>query len=140
MNSYIKVHSIITSPIGEDQKLEFGSEAKIYRKNNYIYIIYDESEISGMNGTKTTIKALSNKVVLKRTGTNISELVFEKGKEHSQIYTTPYGEFIMETKTSKIFIDFNENLVGRLYLEYTLDIKNLGISKHILEIENTKKW
>ncbi|BEP27748.1 YwiB family protein [Helicovermis profundi] len=139
MECFIRVNSTIIPAKGEKQVIEFDSEAKIYSKNGSIYILYSESEISGMEGTKTLIKAKKDKVVLKRNGSNISELIFEKGINHSQSYITPYGNFLMETLTERIDLNINENLQGTLALEYELDIKSLGKSKYMLGIEIIKR-
>ena len=45
----------VTADLEEDQ-LEFITEGKLYEKGDALYLIYDESEISGMPGCRTRLK------------------------------------------------------------------------------------
>ena len=66
----------------EEDQMEFVTDGKLYVRNNSIYIIYDETEVSGMEGCKTTIKMNDKSVRMRRTGKVgfNTELYFETGK------------------------------------------------------------
>ncbi|MGB3366029.1 MAG: DUF1934 domain-containing protein, partial [Acidaminobacteraceae bacterium] len=100
-----------------------------------IFVFYDESELSGMQGTKTMLKIKKDLVHLSRSGNNVSKLTFEPGTSHESNYGTPYGEFIMETRTKSIHINVDENLVGNIEVSYHLKINGLSETDHILDIE-----
>ena len=40
----------------QDEVIELITEGKFYKKSDAYYLVYDESEISGMQGTTTTLK------------------------------------------------------------------------------------
>ena len=50
---------IIGTQFGEDreeEQMEFITEGKLYEKGEAMYLLYDETEISGMPGCKTRLK------------------------------------------------------------------------------------
>ena len=69
---------------GEDF-MEFVTEAKLYKRGEAIYLIYEESELSGVPGCKTRLKLKDGEVQMKRFGAGAgagSEIRFEKGKRY----------------------------------------------------------
>ena len=53
---------------------------------------YEESELTGMEGTTTTFELRGPQVRLIRTGKVNSQMVFEEGRQHTSLYETPFGE------------------------------------------------
>ena len=49
---------------GEDS-MEFITEAKLYKRGEALYLIYEESELSGIPGCKTRLKLKGDEVQLK---------------------------------------------------------------------------
>ena len=88
----------------EEDQMEFVTDGKLYVRNNSIYIIYDETEVSGMEGCKTTIKMNDKSVRMRRTGKVgfNTELYFETGKRFNSIYETPYGPMGVEVLTDYV--------------------------------------
>lgn len=120
---------------GEENKIEFASEGKFYKKNGAYYIVYNESEISGMQGSTTTLKVQDSKVQMKRYGTNTSKLVFEKGQKHISPYITECGEMLMEVVTHKLDKEINEEGKGKIDIGYRLNISNIAQSNNTISIE-----
>ncbi|MTI71799.1 MAG: DUF1934 domain-containing protein [Firmicutes bacterium] len=127
------------TPEGEKNNIELVTEGKFYKKKGIYYIIYEETEVSGMEGTTTTLKISDEKVSMKRYGTNQSKLIFEKGVKHNTKYKTDFGEMLMEIMTSKIDIDLDEKGTGSLYLDYRLNISNSVESRNKLNLKITPK-
>lgn len=124
-----------TSVEGEVNNIEMVTEGKFYKKNDIYYIVYDESEITGMEGSTTTLKIDGNKVLMKRFGSNTSKLIFEKGNKHISEYETIYGNMPIEVITSKADIDISDSGKGRIDLAYRLDISGVLESSNKLSIE-----
>ena len=83
------------------------TEGKLYKRNGSYYLLYDESEISGMEGCKTSLKYNENFLRMKRTGEvegAYTVIEFNKGKRFSSIYQTPYGPIEMEVMTIDNFV------------------------------------
>lgn len=119
---------------GESDKIELVTEGKFYKKNNFYYIVYDESEISGMEDSTTTLKINNDEVWMKRFGQNNSKLTFRKGDKYNTQYTTSYGNLNMEVSTQKVNVNINDEGEGELSLKYKLIISNTMESLNTLDI------
>lgn len=109
------------NPEGQDNKIELITEGRLYKKDNAYYIEYEESVISGMEGTKTMIVVEDQRIFLERTGSHESRFVFEKGRKYVNYYETPFGNLEMGIFPTKIDSSMDENQ-GKLDLKYELDI------------------
>ena len=50
----------------EEEQLELITEGKLYEKGEAMYLIYDETELSGMPGCKTRLKLKDGTVKMRR--------------------------------------------------------------------------
>lgn len=82
---------------------------------------YNETKISGMEGTKTTIIIRENSFDLIREGTTETKMEFEKNKNTISLYKTPYGIMDVNIYTKKLEININEN-GGTINTTYILEI------------------
>lgn len=94
---------------------------------------YMESELTGMEGTKTTFEVRPSNVVLRREGTVNTEMVFEQGKKHFFMYETPFGAFTMGVSTNSIRSKMNDN-GGDLEIRCIVDMENSIISRNVFRI------
>lgn len=119
----------------EEDVIELITEGKFYKKNESYFLVYDESEISGMEGTTTTLKIIDEKVHLRRLGNNSSLMEFEKGKRYRSQYKTPYGNMMMEMLTTNVDIFINENPFEiDIKIDYEILIKNMFEGKNSMRI------
>ncbi len=124
-----------TSVQGEENNIEMVTEGKFYKKNDAYYIVYDESEITGMEGSTTTLKIEGKKISMKRFGNNTSKLIFEKGKKHVSDYETVYGDMVIEVTTSNVDVNISDIGEGSINLAYRLGISGVIESSNKLLIE-----
>lgn len=123
-------------PTGSDEdNIELITEGKFYDKDNAKYLVYEESQLSGMEGCTTTLKITDNKIEMKRFGKATSQLVFEKGKRYVTNYSTPYGNFRMEILTKKLDLEIDEDIKGSISLEYRISLQGLAEGTNKLDIE-----
>lgn len=94
---------------------------------------YMESELTGLEGTKTTFLIDKNQVMLTREGSFNSQMVFEKGKKHYFLYETPYGAATMGINTHKFSSGLSEH-GGNIELAYAVDLDNVMLGKNNFEI------
>lgn len=118
---------------GEVDVQELTTKGSYYLKNGAYFIIYSESEITGMSGTTTFLKAENNRVTLNRTGTSQQRQVFEKGLKHLGNYITPYGVMNMAVLPSKVEVNLTD-MGGSINLEYELEVENQKISDNLLSL------
>ena len=70
-----------TQQVNEEKDVvEMITTGRFYRKNNLYYISYEETEATGYEGCRTTLKVGPNdKVTMTRFGPSRSQLIVEQG-------------------------------------------------------------
>lgn len=122
----------------EEDQIELVTDGKMYVKGDIIYLTYDESELSGMEGCKTRLKLEKDRVGMTRKGTSVgidTELQFEKGKRYQGYYDTPYGPVEMEVLTNDLVSDVSADGEGTVTIDYSISLKGLAESRSRLNIE-----
>ena len=90
---------------------ELMTEGTLETTDTGLLLRYRESELTGMEGTETTFEIGPRRVILRRSGSVSSQMVFEEGQQHTSLYETPYGELTVDIQTSRLL----HNLTGRPY-------------------------
>lgn len=122
----IKLHiaSSQSDSRGLVDSIEFYTEGSCYEKHGSKYIHYEESAISGLEGTATTLKLSSGEVVLIRSGALSSRMTFRIGCETKNEYRTEYGIFELSLMTQKLDINICNDRINSVYLKYRLSINS----------------
>lgn len=95
---------------------------------------YDETKISGMEGTKTTILIRKDSFDLIREGTTETKMEFENNKTTTSLYKTPYGVMDIRIDTRKLKINVDEQ-GGNIDTVYILEIGGQPAMKTNLYID-----
>lgn len=123
----------------EQDVIELRTEGKYYKKNNADYLIYEETELSGLSGTTTKIKIKGDQVELRRIGEHESAMSFEKDKRFQSVMSTPVGNIPLEIMTNNIRYDIlPDPLSLKLEFEYSIALKGLFQGKNLISIEATQ--
>ena len=132
-NAIISVVSRQSDSEDEDDIIEVVTPGRFYKENNSYYAIYEETEISGMKGTTTTLKIDEERFTLIRTGTTNTEMKFKKHDRDLTLYNTPHGglDLIVDTKDLKMNIDNNG---GDVFIDYDMIIGNQQTLSTTLQI------
>ena len=131
----IKGHQV--SPDAGEDTLEFVTEAKLYDRGEALYLIYEESELSGIPGCKTRLKLKGDEVHMKRFGEGAglgNEIRFEKGKRYTGLYDTPFGAIEMEVLTNEVANTLSAEGEGELDIDYSISLKGLVEGRNRLNI------
>ena len=126
----------VSHEAGEDS-MEFITEAKLYERGGALYLIYEESEVSGIPGCRTRLKLKGGQVQMKRLGTGAgigNEIRFEKGKRYTGYYDTPFGAIEMEFLTNKLENTLSAEGEGQLDIDYSISLKGLLEGRNKLNI------
>jgi uncharacterized beta-barrel protein YwiB (DUF1934 family) len=96
---------------------------------------YEESELTGMEGTRTTFRVQPDKVSLIRTGTVCSQMTFELGKKHTALYRTPYGNLEVGICARDIDVGLSDH-GGHLNISYAVEIDHAmaGTSNFLIDV------
>lgn len=108
-----------TQDIGEKEKIEVVTVGEFSMEGDEFVATYDETEISGMEGTKTTLRIKGDKVILHREGTTSTKMEFKKDNTQIALYNTPYGMLELRTSTKELELDVDEK-GGNISIKYHL--------------------
>ncbi|MGL5512697.1 MAG: DUF1934 domain-containing protein [Sporomusa sp.] len=109
---------------GEENTIELFTHGRSYAKNGVHYISYQETEVSGMEGSATLLKIYADHCVLVRTGKVRQRQKFRRGERSVSSYVTPYGALEMGVRTTGLTVSRagQDNLVTGVAIEYELEI------------------
>lgn len=105
----------------EPDQIDLITTGRLYGRNGKFYISYEESELTGMEGSRTTLKIEPKQITMTRTGTYPSQMRFAEHKREVGLYETELGSVAVSTHTSKLISSIDEN-GGALAIDYTVEI------------------
>ena len=118
------VLSITGAQCDKDDVLELITEGSYRRDGNTHVIEYEESALSGMEGSKMTITVSGPIMSMSRSGAYESYFVFEDGKFFNTRYKTVRGNVDIGLYPTLLDYCFKEN-EGRLDLKYQMNLGEL---------------
>ena len=122
---------------GPDE-MELVTEGVLVRRGEDSYTIsYEESELTGLEGTTTTVNIEGDRVTLLRQGTLNSQMVFEEGRRHLSMYETPYGSLSIGINTRRMKNTVGES-GGDLEIDYAIEVDNLMAGRNLFKM-NVRK-
>ena len=101
-------------------------------------ISYEESELTGMEGTTTTFTVAGPRVVLTRSGSVNSQMVFEEGKQHTSLYETPFGELSIDIQTSRLLHNLTER-GGLMEIKYSIAVEHTVTGRNCFKVQVKRK-
>lgn len=110
------------SDLNKDEVIEVVTPGKFHLGESEFKAVYEESEISGMDGTTTTLVIKDEALILEREGSTTTRMEFKKGEEVVSLYNTPYGMMNINISTKELDIDMDED-GGVIYTKYVLGLE-----------------
>ena len=107
-------------------------------KEGGMVLRYQETELTGMEGTTTAFEIKGPKVILTRTGKVNSQMVFEAGRQHTSLYETPCGELSVDIQTSSL----KHNLTDRggiMDIRYSIAVEHTVTGRNRFKIRVKRK-
>ena len=99
---------------------------------------YQESELTGMEGTETVFEVTPTRVILRRTGAVNSQMVFEEGQQHTSLYETPMGELTVDIQTGRLRHNLTER-GGIMEIRYSIAVEHVVTGKNSFKIRVRRK-
>ena len=82
--------SVTSKQLGDSDEIRVVTPGTFYAKDDVFYAEYADTELSGMEGTTTTLKIKPNRFSLIRQGSTNTEMEFDKKEKSISMYNTPY--------------------------------------------------
>ena len=124
--------------IAPNEGMEFFTEGRFGKKGDSLYLIYEESELSGIEGYTTSLKVTGGKVSMKRYGEADgvqTAIEFEKGGKFTGWYETPFGVIEMEVLTNDVDNKLDPCGSGTLGIDCSVSLKGLTESRNLMRFE-----
>ena len=107
----------------EPDVIELVTEGTLERIDGGWDIAYEESDLTGLAGVKTTFRIEPDKVILTRTGKLNSQMVFQLGTSHESLYQMEFGALMIAVQAQKIRHELTEQ-GGTVDITYAIEIEN----------------
>ena len=126
-------------PLEEEEPegpIEMFSEGELYITDERVIIAYEESELTGMEGSSTQVRFERKSpelVTMMRHGNVNTILVFEEGRRHICTYQTPYMPFEICVYTKEVKNNLLES--GVIELDYIVEIRGAEAERTQFKIE-----
>ena len=119
----------------EDDVIELVTEGRLEREDEgHFTLSYQESEVTGLEGTLTTFQIEPERITLMRLGGVNSEMVFELGRRHLSMYDPPYGALAMGVNTRELSAALDER-GGRIRIVYDIELDHALAGRNTFDIQ-----
>ncbi len=130
---WISFHSVNGYDDDEPDSLEFFTDGQYLFQDPVACLSYQESEVTGLEGTRTSVTILPDQVVVDRAGTVQSRMIFKEGSKSSFLYSTPFGQATMGVDTRSIRQSVNEH-GGKVEIDYVVDMEHAVVARNKFSI------
>ena len=123
----------------DDETIELVTEGRLDDDGDDAYTLsYQESELTGLEGTLTTFQIEKGRITLLRIGEVNSQMVFEEGRRHLSMYDTPYGALSVGVSTRKMRASIGA-AGGDIEIDYAIEIDHAVAGKNLFRINVREK-
>ena len=129
----ISIKSIQDYGMSEEDSLEFVTDGYYFYDGDVGCLSYQESEVTGMEGTRTSVMVGPDQVVVDRDGNINSRMIFREGLKNSFQYRTPFGTATFGVDTRRIQHNFGED-GGNMEIDYVVDLEHAVVTRNKFQI------
>lgn len=122
----------------DPDSVELMTEGTMEVEGDTYRLTYQETELTGMEGTTTTFEVRGPQVILTRAGGVNSQMVFEEGQQHTSLYETPHGELPIDVQTSHLHHTLSEQ-GGRMEIRYSIAVEHTVAGRNRFKIRIRRK-
>ena len=114
--------------------IELVTQGQLHEEEDGALVLtYEESELTGLEGTRTTLRIEGERVVMLREGELNTQMIFEEGRQHTSLYETPVGELTVDIQTSRL----RHNLTDRggvMEIKYSIAVEHTVTGRNCFKI------
>ena len=130
---WISINCIQSYDQEDEDSLEFSTDGHYYFDGENGCLTYMESEVTGLEGTRTSVIVMPDQVVVDRDGMVTSRMIFREGERDAFQYSTPFGAATMGVDTRRIRHQMNED-GGRVEVDYVVNMEHVVASRNRFQI------
>ena len=117
--------------------IELVTAGRLHREGESYTLSYQESELTGLEGTTTVFRIQGQQVTLVREGEVNSLMVFEEGQRHRSMYETPYGALSGGINTRRMKTDLSPS-GGDSEIDYAIEVDHAVTGQNLFQIHITQ--
>lgn len=117
---------------------ELMTEGTMTLTEDGMVLAYQETALTGMEGTTTRFQVQGPRVILTRSGTVNSQMVFEEGRQHTSLYETPFGELSVDIQTSVLKHNLTQR-GGLMEIKYSIAVEHTVTGRNCFKIRVRRK-
>ena len=130
----ISIRGIQKYEHADNDTIELVTQGRLHRDEGGFTLSYQESELTGLEGTLTTIQVDGEQVTLMRVGEFTSQMVFQEGRRHLSMYNTPYGAMAIGVNTRHLLADLTDQ-GGDIEIDYAIEIDHALAGRNVFQIK-----
>ena len=134
----ISIRTVHSCDTDEEDYLDFTTDGLYTYDGEVGCLSYLETEVTGMEGTRTSVIVMPDQVVVDRDGMITSRMIFREGDKTSFLYNTPYGTATMNISTRRIVRDLDEH-GGQVEIDYVVDMEHTIVTKNKFRLDITEQ-
>jgi uncharacterized beta-barrel protein YwiB (DUF1934 family) len=113
--------------------MELVTEGWLQRDGARYTLAYEESELTGLDNTRTTLQVDGEQVTMVRMGEFNAQMVFQEGRRHLSMYNTPYGSMVIGVNTRHLLVDLNDQ-GGIIEVDYAIEVDHEVAGRNVFSI------
>lgn len=125
----ISIHSIHGYDLDEQDTMDFTTDGLYTFKGSSGSLMYYESEVTGLEGTRTTMDFSPAGITVTREGMIESKMDFRPGEQSTFLYDTPFGSAALGIDTRHLDMNFDRR-GGKIEIDYVLNMEHAVVARN----------
>lgn len=117
----------------EPDSMELVTAGTLEQDGEGYTLSYEESALTGLEGTTTVFRVRGGQVTLVREGEVNSLMVFEEGQRHLSMYDTPYGALSIGINTRRMKAELTPQ-GGDIEIQYAIEVDHALTGLNLFQI------
>ena len=117
----------------DSDTIELVTEGRLQKNAAGYAVIYQETELTGLEGTTTIIQVCGDQVTMMRAGEVNTQMVFCLGQRHFSVYHTPYGDISVTVNARHVMVDLDDQ-GGDVELDYDIEVDHTLAGRNVFQI------
>lgn len=134
----IDIRTVHSVDMEDEDYLDFSTDGLYTYDGEVGCLSYLETEVTGMEGTRTSVIVMPDQVVVDRDGLITSRMIFKEKEKSSFLYNTPYGTATMNINTRRISHSLDEH-GGEVEIDYVVDMEHAVITRNKFQLKITEQ-
>lgn len=119
----------------EPEVIQLVTEGYLEKTKEGWDLVYEESDLTGLDGVTTTFSVKKDKITLDRSGKLNSQMIFQEGVYHDSLYQMSFGALMITVCATRVKSQLTQE-GGTIDLMYGIEVEQnaAGVIEYHLDI------